>query len=122
MSQEFIEVLKRLAPDEPPDRLDRTARELQGMLERLTVVIESVGDAPGQQQILAEFNARALAALKNEGNGPKPMKITPELREWALRTFNEEECVAGIKEIEATGGVELRDFIDELEQEIASRE
>jgi endogenous inhibitor of DNA gyrase (YacG/DUF329 family) len=44
-------------------------------------------------------------------------KLSPELLEWARRDFNEEEFLAGLREIEETGGLELKDFIQELEQE-----
>jgi hypothetical protein len=43
-------------------------------------------------------------------------KLPPELREWARQQFNEEEFLAGLREVEETGGVELKDFIRELEQ------
>jgi hypothetical protein len=36
--------------------------------------------------------------------------------EWAQRQFSEEEIIAGLREIRETGGLELRDFIHELEQ------
>ena len=49
-------------------------------------------------------------------------ELTPELLEWALREFNEEEIVAALREIRTTGGLELKDFIHELEQEAAPRD
>jgi hypothetical protein len=33
-----------------------------------------------------------------------------------LEQFSEEEIVAGLREVRATGGLELRDFIHELEE------
>jgi hypothetical protein len=42
--------------------------------------------------------------------------LTPELLDWARRQFSEEEIVAGIREIRETGGLEFRDFIEELEK------
>jgi hypothetical protein len=48
-------------------------------------------------------------------------KLPPELREWARQTFNPEEFLADLREVERTGGRELIDFIHELEQE-ATRE
>ena len=41
--------------------------------------------------------------------------IPPEIVEWARQTFDEEEFLRHIREIEATGGVRLDDFIAELE-------
>lgn len=41
---------------------------------------------------------------------------TPEMLEEARRTFNAEEYLAAVREIEAGGGFQLEDFIDEIEQ------
>ena len=41
--------------------------------------------------------------------------IPPELLEWARQTFDEQDFLAQVREIEATGGVQLEDFIAELE-------
>lgn len=55
---------------------------------------------------------------------PEPFDnpVTPEVLEWARRTFDEQEFLAGLREIERTGGLELKDFIQELEREAESRE
>jgi hypothetical protein len=45
-------------------------------------------------------------------------ELTPELLEWARNLFTEEEIVAGLREVRETGGLELQDFVHELEQEI----
>ncbi len=39
----------------------------------------------------------------------------PDLLEWARQTFDMEEFMAGVREIEAGRGLRLEDFIDELE-------
>ena len=41
--------------------------------------------------------------------------IPPEIVEWARQTFDEEEFLTHVREIEATGGMRLEDFIAELE-------
>jgi hypothetical protein len=41
--------------------------------------------------------------------------IPPEMLAWARQTFDEEEFLADIREMEATGGVQLEDFLAELE-------
>jgi hypothetical protein len=41
---------------------------------------------------------------------------------WARRQFNEDEFIAGLREIHATGGLELKVFVQELEQEAAPPE
>lgn len=41
--------------------------------------------------------------------------IPPELVEWARQTFDEEEFLAQVREIETTGGLRLEDFIADVE-------
>jgi hypothetical protein len=41
--------------------------------------------------------------------------IPPDMLEWARQTFDEEEFLRQVREIEATGGRPLEDFIAELE-------
>jgi hypothetical protein len=53
---------------------------------------------------------------------PGSGKLPPELREWARQQFNEDEFLAGLREVEETGGVELKDFLQELEQEAGPRD
>jgi hypothetical protein len=48
--------------------------------------------------------------------------IEPEILEWALQQFNEEETVAGMREIRKTGGLELSDFLPDLEREATGSE
>jgi len=54
----------------------------------------------------------ALKEEKKRGLGG----ITPEILEWARQSFNEEEFMAGIREIPKTGGLEFREFIRDLEK------
>lgn len=41
--------------------------------------------------------------------------IPPEMLAWARQTFDEDEFLADIREIETTGGVRLEDFLPEVE-------
>jgi hypothetical protein len=55
----------------------------------------------------------------NQPNPSEPFpreRIPPEMLEWARQTFDEEEFLAQIREIEATGGLALDDFIAEVEK------
>lgn len=47
--------------------------------------------------------------------------IPPEILEWARQTFDKEEFLAEIREIEATGGLHLEDFIAEIEARVRSK-
>jgi hypothetical protein len=60
----------------------------------------------------------------NQPNPPEPFpreRIPPELVEWARQTFDEQEFLAEVREIEATGGQRLEDFIAELEARARSK-
>ena len=62
--------------------------------------------------------------IPNPPNPSEPFpreKIPPELVEWARQTFGEQEFLAEVREIEATGGQRLEDFIAELEAKARSK-
>lgn len=46
---------------------------------------------------------------------PGPAPVPPELLEWARQTFDTQEFLEGVREIEATGGKPLESFIAEVE-------
>lgn len=48
-------------------------------------------------------------------------RIPPEILEWVRQTFDEEEFLRHVREIEATGGLRLEDFIAELEARARSK-
>ena len=47
--------------------------------------------------------------------------IPPEIVEWARQTFDEEEFLTQVREIEATGGLSLANFIAEIEARARSK-
>jgi hypothetical protein len=49
-------------------------------------------------------------------------KFSPEFLEWERQHFDMEQFLAGVREIEETGGFELKDFIEELEREAGLRD
>ena len=60
----------------------------------------------------------------DQSNQPEPFpreRIPPELLAWARQTFDEEEFLADVREIEATGGLRLEDFIAEVEARARSK-
>jgi hypothetical protein len=58
----------------------------------------------------------------SDSSEPFPREpIPPEILEWARQTFDEKEFLADIREIEATGGVRLEEFIAELEARARSK-
>lgn len=42
--------------------------------------------------------------------------LPPDLLDWARRTFDEEEFLAGVREIRETGGIQFEDFVADLER------
>jgi hypothetical protein len=55
---------------------------------------------------------------------PEPFpreRIPPELLAWARQTFDEEDFLRQVREIEATGGLRLEDFLAELEERARPR-
>ncbi len=134
MDQSFLDVLKRHAAAGQPPAPDQLSEALDAACLRLANLLGAC-DSALRQDLLALIPPRILALLgrkdalevppANGKNGapspepmpgPPPMKLTPELLEWARRQFSEEEIVAGLREVRETGGLELRDFIHELEQ------
>jgi hypothetical protein len=59
---------------------------------------------------------RVSTAPAVAANGESGRKLPPEVIEWARRTFDEEEFLAGVREICATGGLSFEDFVEELER------
>ncbi len=60
----------------------------------------------------------------DSSNQPEPFPrqtIPPEIVEWARQTFDKEEFLTHVREIEATGGVQLKEFIAEIEARARSK-
>lgn len=120
MSNPFLDVMKRLHHNGQSDSDRRVSEALEETSRRLALLISGC-DERVRQDLLAEFSSRVLTHLEEVKSEPRaaqppPSQIPPDLLEWARRQFNEEEIVAGLHEIKETGGLELRDFIHELEQ------
>jgi hypothetical protein len=144
MSKEILDVLMRSTPAEARQRLNLSARDLDAQVLQLTASFNGQIESPENRAIFDYVMARSredsieaqrasqpliytpeLVKLRNWAIPrflPSCQPVTPELLEWARRTFNEEEFLAGLREIEATGGLELKDFIHELEEEATPRE
>jgi hypothetical protein len=126
--------------------LEKLSAPLQQKLRRLSealAVILSNSDPAATAEILSRLSVEVLGHLTelevaaqeaNAGmsNAARPGDtqgkdslsgaIAPEIVQWARQELNEEETVAGLREVRETGGLELCDFIQELEQEVTPRE
>lgn len=57
-----------------------------------------------------------MHATPTESPEPFPREpIPPDLLAWARQTFDVQEFLDGVRDIEATGGVPLESFIAEIE-------
>jgi hypothetical protein len=74
------------------------------------------GDALTTVGVCGEKEGAAMKAKPADG------KLPPDLLEWARQSFNEEEFLAGVREIRATGGLEFDDFVKELERAAGEHE
>jgi hypothetical protein len=55
-----------------------------------------------------------MPPIRNESQSGQTLPA--ELLEWARQQFSDEEIAAGLREVQETGGLELQDFIEELEK------
>lgn len=105
---------------ESPPRVENGSPDQARLFERLGAVRAEIDS-------LARECLKDSAGCSEPGPGAYPdenlrrkwkeeSRLTPEMREWALGLFSEEEIVAGLREIEETGGLELSDFIHELDE------
>ena len=77
----------------------------------------------GSARVPAEQSERPIEIGRGEFPGDLPaVPLPPEFREWALRQATEEEILAGLKEVEETGGTELGETIRRLKQKRRARE
>ena len=113
MSQDFLDVLARHATADDPQRLDAAVRVLRTLSHQMVLVLDGLKDVSAQEEILSRFNASVLASLADR---PQATSIAPELLQWARQTFDREEFMAGVREIEETGGLKFEDFVEELEK------
>jgi len=49
---------------------------------------------------------------------PTPTPVPPELLAWARQTFDAQEFLEGVREIEATGGRTFESLIAEVEAQV----
>jgi hypothetical protein len=116
-----LENLARQAALGDPAAAETLFRQLEGVLRLLK------GD-------LLEQVAQTALALKARGDDqaappssgvpaglPPKAEIPPEVLEWARWQFSEEELTANLREVREKGGLELKDFLHELEQVVEGR-
>jgi hypothetical protein len=126
MSEAFSDVLGRLMPTARPETIGPAARQVEALAQQMADVLVALDPAAASaalayfaalvQRIVAERTAEAVRRLDDE-KPPGREAIPSDVLAWARQQFTEEEIVAGLRELRATGGLELSEFIGELEQE-----
>jgi hypothetical protein len=71
-----------------------------------------------RQQFLAEAELSMWRALWDHTRVP----LTPELRQWLLEQDTEEDLEAALRDMRENGGLELHEFLPELEQIVRNGE
>jgi hypothetical protein len=115
-SLNLIQILADCSPSVREEVLGRFTRLVVAHLNAMDDLardIRSQLQHPDPQEAAAE--GESSATHPEESKELEPVKPTPELLEWARQQINEEEILRGYREIIGTGGLELRDFIAELE-------
>ena len=126
MSKEFQEVLGRLETAEGLQSKEALSKGLEDASTILAGILSHCSPA-ARKELLAQVPTRVLRLLEEiDGlgrnfpagpEGPEPAGKHPkELLEWARQQFTEEEILAGLHDIRTTGGQELGEFLQELEQ------
>lgn len=110
MPEDFLNILKQQANGDAA----RLAELLDGACATMASILANC-DPQARSQLLARITERLQPPPQVE---PFPReKLSPELLDWARQQFTEEELLAGYLEVKATGGLQLEDFIDELDRE-----
>lgn len=112
MSNPFLDVMRRLGENGQSDRDRRVSEALDEGCRRLAFLV-SACDPRVRQDLVGELSSRVRALLEK---GESAAQVSPDVLEWARQQFSKEEVIADLREIRETGGLELRDFIHELEQ------
>ena len=145
MGQHFRDVLKRNAAAAGAMQPEQMAEALEAACRRLADLLGAC-DPSVRLDLLAHVNPCIAALMQQNGPGetstgpdaakangtpppeqvpvpgPQPMKLPPELLEWYRQNTNMEEAIAQLREVQETGGLELKDFLPELEKEFGLNE
>lgn len=138
MSKAFWNLLEDTAQPGELEKLSPSLKhKLQTLSEELSLIL-SISNSAAKSEILSKLCAEVLSHLgdledavqkaspKNNGDsrfgvptqmGSGSQSIQPAILEWARQQVNEEVTVAGLREIRESGGVQLEDFLPDLERE-----
>lgn len=122
MKAKFLELLGRHATA-GADTVGDLAKKADAVTAELAALLAALdeGAREAAMEMFVEEVADRLGAPAAGGKGPAG-ELSPELLDGARRTFNEAEFLAGVREVEQTGGLTLEDFIEELERRATPRE
>jgi hypothetical protein len=96
---------------------DRAA--LQTLSQRLAALLIPL-NPQARNEVLFEVNCELFQQdqrARENGTGLPPQQVhSPELREWIRQRYPIAETLAALREVREKGGLELADFIHELEE------
>ncbi|HEV3146116.1 MAG TPA: hypothetical protein VGZ47_19670 [Gemmataceae bacterium] len=116
----LIERLKRLPIQNDPQRAQSVTR-ICSELEGIRSILAKNGALP-QPEVFDRLLAILIGvsevsfAQSSQASSLASQPLSNDFLDWARQQFTENEIVAGVEEIGATGGLELRDFLPELQQ------
>lgn len=122
MKADFLELLVRNQAASPAGisdvvkKVDAICAELAALLGALDPSVRAAALGMISQEVAGRLAGPPGA------NGTPDGKLPPSLLEWARRTFDEDEFMAGVREIRATGGLQFEDFVKELERAAGEHE
>ena len=132
MTTDFSNVLARFLAENKLTPEKTVVRNLEAACEQFATLLHPLKDGAAREDLLARFRASVLNSLtqmesvshlSEAETRPFPsVPVPPEILAWALEQHNEQEIAEGLREVRATGGLQLRDFIQELEQAAGTRD
>jgi sulfur carrier protein ThiS len=92
---------------------------LQALSQRLADLLAPLNQQARDEVLFAVNRELLLHDQRTGDNGagiPQRQVHSPELREWIRQQFPIEETLAALREVREKGGLQLADFIHELEE------
>jgi hypothetical protein len=92
---------------------------LQALSQRLAALLTPLNQQARDEVLFAvsrELLLQDQRACANGADLPQQQVHSPELREWIRQRYPIEETLAALREVREKGGLELADFIHELEE------
>jgi hypothetical protein len=116
MSDSLINLLAKYGIALPPETLEQLSSELESATQRLADLVGSVNPLVREELTndLLTWLRQELHRLEVERIKATTEKPSLEIMEWARQEINDEEIEEQIREMRLGGGLQFKDFIEEL--------